>query len=179
MELSRRRVIVAAAGGLAAGTALWSLQHQSAAVQSGDESGLEVDQGVLMAVAEVVYPTEVDTDTAGDLIRSYLRYQPPRRRERIGAASRALDRQARRQYGTSFSRLSTEERETLLRELGVDRVAPDPDGTVPERIRYHLVNGALYALFTDPTGGRLVSIENPRGHPGGYESYAGDPVVGQ
>lgn len=178
MELSRRRVIMAA-GSLAAGTALWSLRHRSAAVQSGDERGLEVDQGVLVAVAEVVYPTEVDTDTAGDLVRSYLRYQPPRRRERIGATSRALDRRARRQYGTSFSRLSIEARETLLRELGIDRVAPDPDGTVPERVRYHLVNGALYALFTDATGGRLVGIENPRGHPGGYESYAGDPVVGR
>jgi hypothetical protein len=28
----------------------------------------------------------------------------------------------------------------------------------------------LYALFTSPTGSELVGIENPTGHPGGYES---------
>jgi len=43
-----------------------------------------------------------------------------------------------------------------------------PDGTVPARIRYHLVNGLLYALFTSPVGTRLFGIRNPIGYPGGY-----------
>ncbi|MEA5408870.1 hypothetical protein VB773_15715 [Haloarculaceae archaeon H-GB2-1] len=52
---------------------------------------------------------------------------------------------------------------------------PNPDGTTAERVRYYLVNEPLYALYASPTGGTLVGIENPQGHPGGTESYQRGP----
>jgi hypothetical protein len=42
-------------------------------------------------------------------------------------------------------------------------------------VRYYVVNELLYALYTSPTGGELVGIENPQGHPGGHESYQHEP----
>jgi hypothetical protein len=59
--------------------------------------------------------------------------------------------------------------------MGVQSAESDSGGGVPERIRYHLVNSLLYALFTSPMGSELVGISNPTGHPGGYESLTRAP----
>ena len=40
-----------------------------------------------------------------------------------------------------------------------------------DRVRFFVVNELLFALYSSPTGGSLVGIENPVGHPGGTESY--------
>jgi len=72
--------------------------------------------------------------------------------------------------------LSVADRDSLLREVGADTAPPDPDGTNAERVRFYVVNELLYALYTSPTGGELVGIENPQGHPGGTDTYQrGDP----
>jgi hypothetical protein len=59
--------------------------------------------------------------------------------------------------------------------MAVDRTGSSPNGNIPERIRYYVVNQLLYGLYTAPTGGRLLGIENPVGHPGGFESYQKEP----
>jgi hypothetical protein len=42
-------------------------------------------------------------------------------------------------------------------------------------VRYYVVNELLLALYASPTGGELVGIENPQGHPGGTASYQQGP----
>jgi hypothetical protein len=59
--------------------------------------------------------------------------------------------------------------------MGVDLVDPDPDGFSAERVRFYLVNELLYALYSSPTGGTLLGLENPQGYPGGSESYQQGP----
>ena len=175
MDLTRRQTVAAVlAGGVGTGAVLRSLPAEDWSSES--RSGADVTDGEaesLAALTEVVAPAGI-SDPAG-IVAGYLGYQPAGRRRAIREAIGALDRQARRRYGGTFATLSAAERERLLRELGVDRTAPVRDGTIPERIRYHLVNGLLYALYTDPTGSHRVGVDNPRGHPGGYESYAEDP----
>jgi hypothetical protein len=121
---------------------------------------------VLQATAEVVYPTEVEADES--FFRGYVSRLGPERTEQIKRTVGALQAQAKSAYGRAFEQLSPERREALLRDLGVDRAHPNPEGTVATRVRYHIVNGLLYALFTNPKGSRLLGIENPLGYPGGY-----------
>jgi hypothetical protein len=61
--------------------------------------------------------------------------------------------------------------------MGVHTADPDSEGTDPERVRFHVVNELLYALYTSPTGGELVGIENPQGYPGGTASYREGPAT--
>jgi len=74
-----------------------------------------------------------------------------------------------------FRELGTERRDATLRAMGVDTAEPNPDGNPRERVRYYLVNELLFALYSSPTGGELVGLENPQGHPGGTESYRQPP----
>jgi len=176
MELTRRRAVTTIlAGGLGTSAGVWSLSTLSEATEESEAPSELTDSELelIESLAEIVYPSELSTGAV--LVESYLRYQPPDRLREIRNASRSLDISARRRYGAPFATLTASESETLLREMGVDRAAPDRDGTVPERVRHYLVNGLLYALFTDPAGSRLVGIDNPRGYPGGYESYAEPP----
>lgn len=167
MRLTRRQAIAAAlSGGVVAGGGL-RLGVAGRDADRSTETLTGPEMRVVTAVAEVVYPSDVSSPES--LIGGYLNNQPPDRLAEIRGATRALDRQARRRYGESFAALSPDERETLLRELGVDRVGSDPDGTVSERVRHYLVDGALFALFTDASGGALLGVDNPRGYPGGYE----------
>jgi hypothetical protein len=63
----------------------------------------------------------------------------------------------------------------VLDEMGVDTADPDPEGPDPARVRFYVVNDLLFALYASPTGGELVGIENPQGHPGGTDSYRRGP----
>jgi hypothetical protein len=129
--------------------------------------------GTVQAVATVVYPSTVDATTG--FVETYLGGLGSDRTAGIVRAAERLDERSQDRYGAAFARLSIAERETLLTELGVDRVASDPNGSVPQRIRYHLVNELLYALFTSPTGSSRFGVENPVGYPGGYDSYQRGP----
>jgi hypothetical protein len=82
-----------------------------------------------------------------------------------------LDDLAHDWHGAAFADLDSAVRDRLLRDLGVETADPDPDGPISERVRYFVVNDLLFAFYSSPTGGRLVGIENPIGHPGGHESY--------
>jgi hypothetical protein len=176
MDLTRRQTVATVlAGGIGTSALLQSLPTENRSDGSRNGAVTDAETESLVALAEVVYPTDVSDPT--ELVAGYLQYQPPGRRRAIREAVAALDDQARRSYGGALAKLSVGEPERLMRELGVDRTASVRDGTVPERVRHHLVNGLLFALYTDPAGSRLVGVDNPRGHPGGYE-YAGGPADG-
>lgn len=163
MELTRRSALAAVLlGGVGTGVGARSLAGLGQSEpQSAQVSAEEKRQ--LVALAEVVYPSGV-TDIES-LVERYVGYQPPADRRAMREALADLDGAARRQYGVAFAQLGPAERETLLRELGVDRTGAAADGTVPERVRRHLVNGLLFALFTSPAAGQQVGIANHGGIP--------------
>jgi hypothetical protein len=128
-----------------------------------------------VAVAKVVYPSEVSG------IEEFVRSFVPARldREEHGPAMleavAELQDAARSWYGGDVVSMSPETREQLLREIGAGTAEEDPHGTDAERVRFYIVNELLLALYSSPTGGELVGIENPQGHPGGTDTYQRGP----
>lgn len=172
MELTRRDALRAfAVGGGAAGVSLAASEMLVDRGNGTDSTGYaEGDIETLYRVAEVVYPSEVEV-TRG-FIGAYVRRLPDDRQTAISQTVSLLNSETESRYGQSFTAsTSADRRDSMLRSLGVHRVESTPDGGVPERIRYHLVNTLLYALFTTPRGSKLVGIESPRGHPGGFAVY--------
>lgn len=175
MKLSRRDALKAmVVGGGAAGGSLLASEAFTGDRESAVEGEFtETDIETLYRVAEVVYPSEVDVTRA--FIETYVRRLGTDRQAAMRRTVSQLDSLTRARFGRSFANdSSNSRRESMLRSLGVHRVQSTPDGTVPERIRYHLVNTLLYALFTSPTGSQLVGIESPMGHPGGFAFYSQD-----
>ncbi|KAB1194481.1 gluconate 2-dehydrogenase subunit 3 family protein [Haloferax sp. MBLA0076] len=178
MRLTRRDALTVLAGmGIVGGGAVAAdrftpptADDQSA--ETGDDGGPATDVlPTMVAVAEVVYPSEATG--VPEFVETYVfgRVRDDERDSQMHAAAAELDGVARDWYDAPFFDLPTDERDSLLRELGVDTADPVPDGTISERLRFHVVNELLYAFYASPTGGRLVGIENPIGHPGGTESY--------
>lgn len=178
MEFTRRDTVKVVAGGLGSSVALSATSALRSDREDGGSGTVEdvsdSERRRLLALADVVYPTRVEV--TAEFVLSYVRSQSGERRSAMRTAGDRLDERSLSRYGAPFAELSADERETILEKMGVDRSQPDPDGTVPEQVRYYLINGLLLALFTHPKGSRLVGIANPRGHPGGYESYAEDPT---
>lgn len=168
-ELTRRDALVALGSGAAIGTAGLLASESREAGEAADSDVI----GTVHAVAETVYPDEVTATRA--FVRTYVDGQSQQRREAIAEATARLNEGAKRHTGQRFTALSEGDRTATLTRLGVGRVESNPDGSVPERIRYQLVNSTLYALFSSPLGSELVGIENPTGHPGGYESLMRPP----
>jgi len=184
MELTRRDALAAlAASGVAVGTG---------AVLGGDaddvrdinpfaggsapEASPEDRTDSLLAVAGVVYPSELSGVEA--FVRTYAvgrTEDRPDYREGMVEALSTLDEYARTWHDAEFRELDAETRESVLDQMGVDTADPDPEGGDGQRVRYYLVNELLYALYSSPTGGKLVGIENPQGHPGGTGSYRRGP----
>jgi len=175
-ELTRRDALaalgaagVAVAGGAAALT--WSRDDDSEDPPLGEH-----ERKTLHAVAFTVYPSEVTG--VRKFVDGYIvgRVEDdPERAAAIADAVTELDDYAMEWEDERFSALSPDVRNETLRAMGVDIADPDPDGDARERVRHYLVNELLYALFTSPTGGELVGLENPQGHPGGTESYRQPP----
>lgn len=178
LRLTRRDALAAiAAGGLVGGSLLASEAAVGELDPDVEPNGERFDDGeigMLVAVATAVYPTAVSVEPS--FVETYTRPISAERRAAMRRAMSALDGHTRRLRGRPFTALSPSAREATLRDLGVDRVHPNPDGTDLERIRYHLVNTLLYALFSTPRGSELVGITNPKGHPGGYESLMRPPA---
>lgn len=175
-RLSRRDALAAlAAGGLAVGGGAAALRWGPTVL--GDDSSFgPAEIETLVAVAEVVYPSAVTG------IEAFVEaYSVGRVRTRpiyaagVADAVTSLDTAARDWFGGRFADLALDTRQRVLRELAIADAEPDPDGIGAERIRYYLVNELLYALYTSPTGGRLVGLDNPQGHPGGLGSYQRGP----
>ena len=166
MKLTRRDALIATATAGALGMAGVGASNLDG--RSSGRSTLTIDDVETMeAVAEIVYPSEIETSV--EFVEEYTAELHVSRRRGITAAIDDLDRATRRNHGSRFAAFDHDQRTALFRDLGVHRVQPNSTGTVPERIRSYLVNGLLFALFTTPTGGALVSIENPLGYPGEYE----------
>jgi hypothetical protein len=175
MRLTRRDAIAVLAGlGIVGGGAV-AIDRFDPPTNGADGRTTDVPSedvlATMVAAAEVVYPSE--TAGVGDFVETYVvgRTRDETRGEQIRETVAELDDVTRDWHGTPFVDLSTDERDSLLRELGADTADPVADGTFSERVRFHVVNELLYAFYASPTGGRLVGIENPIGHPGGTESY--------
>jgi len=169
MELTRRDAVAAL-------TALGVTAMGAGCVDRSATGDEEVDVvRTLTAAAEVLYPADVEgiekfveTFTAG-------RLDDGPHAEGVREAVDALETRAEAWYDGSVAQLSMADRDSLLRETGADSAEENPNGTPSERIRYYIVNELLVALYTSPTGGKLVGIENPQGHAGGIDSYQQGP----
>ncbi|SDJ69484.1 hypothetical protein SAMN05216226_107163 [Halovenus aranensis] len=168
MELSRRDALAALS---ALGTTAMAGCAARAPQEGVDESVVET----YVAIAAVVYPTAVSG--VPSFVRSFL----PARLDRSthGPAMREtvteLQTVSREWYDEEVPALDESARDQLLREVGVDAADEDPEGTLAERVRFYVVNELLLALYSSPTGGDLVGIENPQGHPGGTDTYQRGP----
>jgi len=173
-ELTRRDAIVAlGASGIAvgAGALTWD------SLANEDTEGFSQRQReTLVALADTIYPSDVTN------VESFVeQYSVGRVRDRgeyrtgMAEALDALEEYARTWEERPYHELSGDDRDELLREFGVDTADSDPVGRAHERVRYYLVNELQYALYSTPTGGELVGLENPQGHPGGTESYQRPP----
>jgi hypothetical protein len=168
MELTRRDALLGAIGGSSA-VSLAVYELESGASAATDPASLSEDEvRTLVSVAETVYPSQVDP--TGEFVRGYTTRLDDARVRATRRTIGDLDRAARRHFGTEYRNLSTGVGDRLLRRLGVDRVRSGPGGTLAERVRFHLVNSLLYVLMTSPRGTEPFDIENPVGHPGGFES---------
>ncbi len=187
MELTRRDAVAAlAAVGATGGVALAARQRgdrpgngDAAGDEEGGDDGGPLDEesvrASMAAIAAVLYPSEVDGVEA--FVGRFLdgRLDGSAHAEGVRAAVTELDDAARSWHGAPIAELSEADRDRLLREAGADTAEEDPDGTLAERTRYYVVNELLLALYASPTGGELVGLENPQGHPGGTESYRRGP----
>jgi hypothetical protein len=187
MELTRRDAVAALAA-LGAGGGAVGLYRDRQEGSGGPASDAADGQGevadlpddrrvrdVAVAIAEVVYPSEVTG--VREFVASFLDGRLDRSDHGTGIrkAVATLDGRARDWHDRGVVELDPGTREQLLREVGADTAEEDPDGTTAERVRYYLVNELLLALYASPTGGELVGIENPQGHPGGTDSYQRGP----
>lgn len=175
MELTRRDILCSALAGGSA-TVVGASDPLAALSGRSERSAALSDEAVrtLVAVAEVIYPSEV-TDIA-TFVTEYARGLSDPKKRAVTAAVEDLRSQTRSVTNTAFAELPAGERDGVLRTLGVARAVSRPGGTVPERIRYHVVNQLLYGLYTTPKGSGLVGVRNPVGHPGGHGSYQDVPA---
>ncbi|MFC6889287.1 gluconate 2-dehydrogenase subunit 3 family protein [Halorubrum trueperi] len=188
MELTRRDAVAALATlGAAGGVALGARRAREASedtdgtapdAEDGSPADLADEEAVraaMTAVAAVVYPDAVDGVEA--FVDRFLdgRLDGSGHAEGLRATVGELDDAAVAWHGAPVAELSASDRNRLLREVGADTAEEDPDGTLAERVRYYVVNELLLALYASPTGGELVGLENPQGHPGGIESYRRGP----
>jgi hypothetical protein len=151
-------------------------QADSDAEDSESVAFTERERETLVALARTLYPSAVTgvPDFTEIYVVGRVRNRPAYA-EGIKAALETLEEYATEWFDGEYRALSSADRDALLRQMGLASAAPDPAGSDPERLRYYLVNELLYALYSSPTGGKLVGIENPPGHPGGIESYRCDP----
>ena len=171
MELTRRDA-VAALSALGVGATLSGCVEPPS---SGRPIDVERIRDVLVATAEVVYPSEVSGTAT--FVEAFLeaRLDDPTHAAGLDEAVADLDEHAAVWYDDRFDALSVADRDEALRTFGVDDADEDPDGTPPERVRYYVVNELLLALYASPTGGELVGLENPQGHAGGTDTYQRGP----
>lgn len=171
MELTRRDAVAALAALGTAGAATVGVREGGENTDPNDERVRET----LVAAAEVVYPDEVGGIES--FVETFLDGRLDREDQATGlrGAVSELDDLAAEWHGDQFSALSPADRDRLLREVGADAADEDPEGTTAERVRYYVVNELLLALYSSPTGGELVGVENPQGHPGGIDSYQRGP----
>ncbi len=174
MELTRRDAVAALAtlgvGGAAAlGVRDWQRDDR------GDVVDDELVRNTLVAAAEVVYPSGVSGTAT--FVETFLegRLERDDHARGLRETTAEFNDVSEQWHGDEFPALSQADRDRMLREVGADTAEEVPDGTLAERVRYYVVNDLLLALYASPTGGELVGIENPQGHPGGIDTYQRGP----
>ncbi|MFB6123458.1 MAG: gluconate 2-dehydrogenase subunit 3 family protein [Haloferacaceae archaeon] len=190
MKLTRRDALAAlGAAGVAVGGGVAALHSVDStadeATDAGEATGTsETTSGLLdddalatlVAAAEVLYPTAVDD--VETFVTAYARGRAdadPDHAPGVANAAAYLDEYARAWNGKPFAALDSSRRREALHRMDADVADPVPEGSDVERVRYYVVDELLFALYASPTGGRLVGIENPQGHPGGTGSYQRGP----
>ncbi|WP_226003940.1 gluconate 2-dehydrogenase subunit 3 family protein [Natrinema salinisoli] len=179
MELTRRDAIAALAALGTGGTLSGCVAPPGSAPGNDGDPAVDIDteriQETMVAAAEVVYPSAVSGTTS--FVETFLegRLEDPSHAVALDETVAELNDLGESWYGGPFPTLAPDDRDRFLREVGADTAAENPDGSTRERIRYYVVNDLLLALYTSPTGGELVGLENPQGHPGGLESYQRGP----
>jgi hypothetical protein len=174
MELTRRDALAALTStGIVVGAGAAALSQERLADRRTEP---DIDAATLVAVAEVLYPSEV-TGVRG-FVETYVAGRTadrPDYRAGMADALAVVDERAESWFDGPFATLDRDDRDATLRQLGADTIPPDPEGRPPAQVRYYVVNELLYAFYTSPTGGSLVGTENPIGHPGGTASYRRGP----
>lgn len=168
----RRRELLAGVAAAGTGLAVHELLRAGPAAGTPTEAAADRTLTTMTAVLEVVYPWSLDDPAAR--VRPYLARSSDERVAAMAATAADLDRAARSAFGTGFASLSVRERRRFLERLGADRVFSDPAGSLPARVRFHLVNSALFAVMTHPDGTRPFGIGNPLGYPGGFETVGSE-----
>ncbi|MDS0261269.1 gluconate 2-dehydrogenase subunit 3 family protein [Haloarcula sp. S1CR25-12] len=129
----------------------------------------------LLALAEVLYPSVVEVTL--EFVETYLvgrSSDHQRFRTELERGAETLDDWARDAFGDAFARLDVEQRDSLLRHMGVRLVDAVPDGTELERLHYHVVEELLVAFYTSPTGAELAGAKSAWV----YDAAAETPGVG-
>lgn len=187
MKLTRRDAVAAlsAIGAGVGGTSAFyansrrDVQAPDAPADGAQQPQATIDEHeleTLVAIAHVVYPSAVTGVDA--FVRAFFDGRAMDRPElaaSINAMVARLDELGRDWHGAAVVDLDHDTRERLLDEVGAATADAAPAGTTAERMRYAIVNELLFALYASPTGGELVGIENPQGHPGGLDSYQRGP----
>lgn len=176
-KLTRRDALVALStagiAGLSASNLTWD------ALDTGDSNQVlltDHHRDLLDAVAAIVYPSAVSGIST--FVETYVvgrHTDDPERLRGMADSLAYLDSYARRWHDESFLELDPEQRETVLTSMGADVVEADPDGGDVFQFRFYVINELLYALYSSPTGGELLGLENPQGYPGGTDSYQRPP----
>ena len=174
MQLTRRDAILAlAGGGVAVGAKSIAEGAMGTSPGGTDDSLSAMSLDTLLAAADVLYPDQVDPSR--EFVETYTTRRFSDQFTEMEAAIDSLRQTARRETGRRFETLPPARRDAVLRATGADRAYPDPGGTTPQRLRYFVVNGLLYALYSTPRGAELVGSANPEGYPGGQEAYQEEP----
>lgn len=174
MELTRREATAALAA-IGAGSGALVYSHDGSDPEGEDLPEEEHVRETMIAVAEVVYPSDVTG--IGPFVETFLdgRLDDDAHRHGMREAVASLDQLGQKWHEDTARELDEATRDQLLREVGADTAAEDPGGTTAGRVRYYIVNELLLALYTSPKGAELVGLENPQGHPGGTDTYQRGP----
>lgn len=178
MELTRRDAMAALGAIGGASAAAYGYTQLNGDEQDSPESASPPDGHVvetMVAVAEVIYPSELSGTES--FVEEFVtaRLADEDHASGIREAVTILDEHTKTWNDEEFTALPAVTRGNALENLGADIADEDPEGSTAERVRYYVINELLLALYSSPTGGELLGIENPQGHPGGIESYQQGP----
>lgn len=176
VKLTRRDAAAALAALGAGGGAAVAVGHNS---EDGRRSDNNLDEAAIretmVAAAEVLYPDAVTG--IDDFVTTFVdsRLTGETHAAGVDDAVAAVNDRAESWYDDRFAALDADTRDSVLREMAADTAEPRREGSTAEEVRYYVVNELLLALYSSPTGGELVGIENPQGYAGGIDSYQRGP----
>lgn len=175
MRLTRRDIIAAlAASGvtiIGTKTAIESLDKNSKKEWQDTPISKSKVEGMVTA-AEILYPSQVENieQFVTKYIKGRIEDDPDHVKE-ISDTFTYLNNYCKSWYKKNFADLNPQKRHKIFEQMNADSVTPNPKGSDVQRVRYYIINELLFALYTTPTGGELIGLENPPGHPGGLTSY--------